>query len=293
MLALIPAVLLNSGICFTEDETGTVRILFTNNSNGKLENCHCRNDHTGGMGERVGFIRTYRKKYPDFLLFDSGGYLGLSNVRRKGPAAFKLMSIMKYDALSIGDQELYGSLKQFMSMFGGYSGLMTNASLVDNDGKPVFEPYRIFTVGEIKIGVIGILSAETFRFFPDSSRDFAFEDPDVILDRLVPELRKSCDYIILLSQMGKNEDVKLAERRDDIDLIIGGHSQTLLKEALEISGCRIVQAGKGGGRLGEIVLHFGQKGEKLKNFEYKLIELGESYKIPEDIKPLIKAASSP
>ena len=115
----------------------------------------------------------------------------------------------------------------------------------------------------------------------------------MILDRLIPELRKSCDYIILLSQMGKNEDVKLAERRDDIDLIIGGHSQTLLKEAIEISGCRIVQAGKGGGRLGEIVLHFGEGGGKLINFEYKLIELGESYKIPDDIKPIIKAVTSP
>ena len=293
MLALIPTILLNNGISFTQYDTEIVRILFTNNSNGKLENCQCRNDHTGGLGERVGFIRTYRKKYPDFLLMDSGGYLGLSNVRRKGPATFKLMKIMKYDALSIGDQELYGSLKQFMNMFGGYSELMTNASLVDSDGKPVFEPYRIFTVGDINIGVIGILSTETFRFFPDSSRDFAFEDPDVTLDRLVPELKKSCDYIILLSQMGKNEDVKLAKRRNDIDLIIGGHSQTLLKEALDISGCRIVQAGKGGGRLGEIVLHFSRGEKMLTNFIYKLIELDESYKIPEDIKPIIKATSSP
>lgn len=292
MPVLVPAVLLNAGITFTAQEESTVRILFTNNSNGKLENCHCRNDSTGGLAERVGFIRKYREKYPEFLLLDSGGYLGLYDVERKGPMVFKLMGIMGYDAWGIGDQELYRGFGRFMELFGDPTGRLISASLVDCDGKPVFKPYQLFEIGDIRIGVIGIFSAETFRFFPDEGRDFTFESPDAVLDRLVPEVKKSADFIVLLSQMGKKEDVELAERRNDIDLIIGGHSQTLLNEALNVSGCRIVQAGKGGGRVGEILLTFDVQKKRLRDFKYSLIELDESYSIPEDIKPLLKDISS-
>ena len=288
MAVLVPVVLLKAGVACHAQKVTTVRILFTNNSNGKLENCHCRNDSTGGLAERVGFVRKYREQHPEFLLLDSGGYLGLSDVERKGPKVFELMGIMGYNAWGIGDQELYKGFRRFMESFGDQTGRLINASLVDSIGKPVFKPYQIFEIGDIRIGVIGVFSAETFRFFPDESRDFTFENPDTVLDRLAPEVKKSADFIVLLSQMGRIEDVKLAGRRKDIDLIIGGHSQTLLNEALSVSGCRIVQAGKGGGRVGEIVLTFDVQKKQLLGFTYKLIELDESYPIPEDIKPIIK-----
>ena len=287
-MVLAPVVLLNTGVACHAQKVTTVRILFTNNSNGKLENCHCRNDSTGGLAERVGFVRKYREQHPEFLLLDSGGYLGLSDVERKGPKVFELMGIMGYDAWGIGDQELYKGFRRFMESFGDQTGRLINASLVDSIGKPVFKPYQIFEIGDIRIGVIGVFSAETFRFFPDESRDFTFENPDAVLDRLAPEVKKSADFIVLLSQMGRIEDVKLAGRRKDIDLIIGGHSQTLLNEAQSVSGCKIVQAGKGGGRVGEIILTFDVQKKQLLDFTYKLIELDESYPIPEDIKPLIK-----
>lgn len=288
MAVLVPAVLLNAGVACHAQNVTTVRILFTNNSNGKLENCHCRNDSTGGLAERVGFVRKYREQHTEFLLLDSGGCLGLSDVERKGPKVFELMGIMGYDAFGIGDQELYKGFRRFMELFGEQTGRLINASLVDSIGKPVFKPYQIFKIGDIRIGVIGVFSAETFRFSPDESRDFTFENPDAVLDRLAPVVKKSADYIVLLSQMGRIEDIKLAGRRKDIDLIIGGHSQTLLNEALSVSGCRIVQAGKGGGRVGEIILTFDVQKKKLLDFTYKLIEINESYPIPEDIKPLIK-----
>ncbi len=287
LLLLIPAILGSSTAGISAQNESTVRILFTNNSNGKLENCHCRNDHTGGLTERVDFLRKYRKEHSDILLLDSGGYLGLYDVERKGPAVLELMTMMKYDAWSIGDQELYWGFGNFMARFGGFEDRMVNASLVDSAGRPVFGQYRIFTVGDIRIGVTGIVSKETFRFFPDESHDFAFESPDTALERVLPEMKESCDYIIVLSQMGKNADVSLAERQQDIDLIIGGHSQTLLKKAIGISGCHIVQAGKGGGRVGEIIVTFDGKGDT-KDFAYKLIELDESYKIPDDTKPILE-----
>ena len=59
---------------------------------------------------------------------------------------------------------------------------------------------------------------------------------------------------------------------------------------MDISGSRIVQAGKNGGRVGEIVLTFDVT-KKVKNFSYKLIEVTDKYTIPPDIKKILDEAS--
>ena len=171
-LVLIPAILVNRGIESSAKENISVRILFTNNSNGKLVDCNCRSDPYGGLAERVDLIRSYRDKYPDVLLLDSGGYFGLSNVERKGNIILKLMEIMEYEACGVGDQELYYGLGKFFELFGWYRDRIINASLYTKDGKSLFSPYRIVTVNGMKIGVIGLASDETFKYFPEDYRDF-------------------------------------------------------------------------------------------------------------------------
>ena len=284
-LTLIPAMMLSRSIKTSAEEDIYIRILFTNNSNGKLVDCNCRSDPYGGLAERVELIRSYREKYPDVLLLDSGGYFGLSNVEWKGPVVLKLMEIMEYEACGIGDQELYHGLDRFLELFGWYSDRIVNASLYTVEGEPVFTPYRIVTVNGVRIGITGLVSDETFKYFPEERQDFTIAQLDSILNKILPVMKSSSDYIIVLSQMGVKMDEKVAERWNDIDLIIGGHSQTLLKKAITVSDTRIVQAGKNGGMVGEIILTFDES-RKIKNFSYNLLEVLKKYKIPQDIKSL-------
>ena len=277
--ATVPA---NSGAEETGDSARVVRILFTNNSNGKLTDCNCPSDPFGGLGERVALIREYKETYPRFLLLDSGGYLGLTRSKDKSVAVFRLMETMGYAAYGIGDQELYYSLGTFLGRYGRWKESILSATILDCKGGLVFEPYRIFTESGVRVAVVGLSSGETFRFFPDDSRDFSVTDPDSVLGDLLPAIESESDYIVVLSQMGRERDQALAKRWPGIDLIIGGHSQTLIEKAIVIGDCRIVQAGKGGGRVGEIVLKFGA-GSKPESFSYKLFEVGGRYTIPDDI----------
>lgn len=266
-----------------------VRILFTNNSNGKLTGCNCRNDPFGGLAERVALVREYRAKYPGMLLLDSGGYLGLNGVERKGPVTLKLMDAMKYSAWGIGDQELYRGMDRFLALFGNWRDHIISASLTGAKGERIFTEYRIFTVNGVRIAVTGIVGPETFSFFPKESLDFGYEEPEKVLARLLPVLRKTADYVIVLSQMGRKADEALAGKVAGMDLIIGGHSQTLLEEQITVGKCRIVQAGKGGGHVGEIVLTFNTSG-KPAGFTYRLLEVNDTYRIPRDIQGILDAA---
>ncbi|MFC1539754.1 hypothetical protein ACFL6H_10050 [Candidatus Latescibacterota bacterium] len=285
-LVLIPTVLLGRGLETDAAERISVRILFTNNSNGKLVDCNCRNDPYGGLAERAELIKSYRAKYPDVLALDSGGYLGLSNTEVKGNLILKLMDTMGYQYAGISDQELFHGLGEFLGYFGWYRDRIINASLYSESGERIFTHYVIVTVNEIKIGITGLVSNETFKFFPEDAKDFSVEEPDSTLAKLIPELKRSCDYIIVLSQMGVTVDREIAEKWPDIDLIVGGHSQTLLEKPIKTGNCRIVQVGKGAGRVGEIVLSFDES-RNIDTFSYNLLEVTKKYSIMPEIQLLL------
>lgn len=210
-------------------------------------------------------------------------------MERKGPVALKLMDVMNYTAYGVGDQELYRGLDRFLALFGGWRDHIINASLTNAKGERVFTEYRIFTVNGVRIAVTGILGPETFAFFPKERIDFGYEEPEKVLARLIPVLRKEADYVIVLSQMGRKADEALAGKVAGVDLIIGGHSQTLLEEAITVEKCRIVQAGKGGGHVGEIVLTFNISG-KPGDFTYRMIEVTKKYSVPRDILDILEKA---
>ncbi len=268
------------------DDGSTIRILFTNNSDGKLTDCNCRNDPYGGLAERVSLVKDYRNRNADMLLFDSGGYLGLTDVDRKAPKVFALMNLMGYDAWGAGDQELYRGLAKFMALLGGNREKVVSASIRDRNGGEVFARFRIFTVGSVRIAVTGLAAPETFAFSPKDAIDYTWETPEQTLAVLLPELRKQADYVVVLSQMGYDIDRRIAGSVPGIDLIIGGHSQTLLEREVKNGNCRIVQAGKNGGRVGEVTLVF--DGERnLKRFSYRLIAVDHTYTIPKEVLPLL------
>ncbi|MFC1651006.1 hypothetical protein ACFL2X_05495 [Candidatus Latescibacterota bacterium] len=285
-LVLIPAVLLGRSPESSADESASVRILFTNNSNGKLVDCNCRNNPFGGLAERAGLIKSYRAENPNVLVLDSGGYFGLSNSEIKGNLILKLMDSMGYEAAGIGDQELYRGLKEFFEFFGWYRNKIINASIYSVSGDRIFTPYRIVSINGIDIGITGVVSNDTFKFFPEDKKDFAVEEPDSTLSWLIPVMKRSCDYIIVLSQIGINGDMEIAANWPDIDLIVGGHSQTLLEKPVKAEKCHIVQAGKGGGRVGEIILSFDEQ-KNVDNFSYNLLEVTKKYTILPEIQLLL------
>ncbi len=283
-ILILPA---GSKITTGDDAETEVRILFTNNSNGKLVDCNCRNDPYGGMAERVTFVTSYRKEHPDVILLDSGGYFGLTSTDRKGPVILSLMEKMEYDVCGIGDQELFCGLGTFLEKYGWFSDYIVNATICDSTGGRVFQAHRIIESDNLKIGIIGIVSDDTFRFFPEKSRDFTVADVDTVLKKELAELEKTCNYIIILSQMGIDGDRKVAGKWQNIDLIIGGHSQTLLEKPVLSGKTRIVQAGKNAGRIGEITLIF-DRTNILDKFSYRLIELTKEYTMEPDIRRLVE-----
>ena len=131
-------------------------------------------------------------------------------------------------------------------------------------------PAALFVVKGVRVGVIGLTTpAEIKHVLPG---EFAVTDPVIAAGNLLPALRPLCDVLIVLSHLGYSlasasaatagaGDVELARALSHgaVDLIIGGHTHSLLHEsgfdpAQRINGIPVVQAGAGGRYLGEVVV---------------------------------------
>jgi 5'-nucleotidase len=272
VLAAIP------GSLFAADDTVKITVLHTNDMHSRIEPFPANsglNSNMGGMERRAALIKQIREKEKNVLLLDAGdvfqgtpyfNYFG-------GELEFKLMSQMKYDACTIGNHDFDNGLEGFKKMLphAQFPFLISNYDFSRTILKDTFEPYKIFTIQGIKVGVFGI-GIELKGLVADNLYgNTVYRDPVATAKEMVETLKKKdCNLIICLSHLGyrykeeKISDVKLAEQVDGIDLIIGGHTHTFLDKPVTIkspSGNEIIinQVGWAGINIGRIDFTFQRK----------------------------------
>jgi 5'-nucleotidase len=149
------------------------------------------------------------------------------------------------------------------------------------------KPYTIIKKGPLKIGIFG-LGVQLYGLVPkENYKGIWINDPISTATAVVHKLKhkEKCDLIICLSHLGfeyehsKVSDKVLAEKTEDIDLIIGGHTHTFLEEPFVAKNkvgksVLINQVGWAGLRLGRIDLHFNHK-KKIKSTKSNTVILGK------------------
>jgi len=91
------------------------------------------------------------------------------------------------------------------------------------------------------------------------------KSPEIALGEIIPGLKNRCEFIIVLSHQGLDNDRKLAMKGLGIDLIVGAHSQSLVDTTTLVNGTLISQAGKDGYYIGIIKLVVDSTGSVLKS----------------------------
>lgn len=187
--------------------------------------------------------------------------------------AYRLYSAAGVDAGAVGNHDLdwgLGMLALSARQDAAFPLLSANLVSASSMDAPGVYPAAIFVVKGVRVGVIGLTTpAEIKHLLPE---EFAVTDPITAARNLLPALRPLCDVLIILSHLGYSlasasaatadaGDVELAQALPPgvIDLIVGGHTHSLLHESgfdpvLRINGIPIVQAGAGGRYLGEVVV---------------------------------------
>ena len=208
----------------------------------------------------------------------------------KGEPLLILFKLMNFDALALGNHEFdYGRkiLKRFIKK-SSFETLCAN--VVDKDGWLAnTKPYIELTTKEgIKIALLGVIQVEKDINIPSTHPKnldgIKFKD-ELTTIKEYSYLKKNNDIFVLLSHMGLEMDIRSAENFVWIDLIIGGHSHTIIEDPKEYNGVLITQAGDHGKYLGKIDLVF--ENRKLISKKGSLIDLAKVQKQNRSIRKKI------
>lgn len=247
-------------------------ILYTNDWHSRIEPFPMdgsRNQGLGGAAKRAALIEKIRKETDHVLLLDAGDifqgtpYFNFFG----GELEFKLMSAMGYDAATMGNHDFDLGLEGFKKQLphAQFPFVVSNYDFSDTLLKNDIVPYKIIRKGNFKIGIIG-LGIELQGLVPANLYgNTRYLDPIKSANQYATFLKnqKSCDLVICLSHLGyqyrdgKVSDKVLAASSENIDIILGGHTHSFLKEPdkiINISGKKVwvCQTGWAGINLGRI-----------------------------------------
>lgn len=220
-------------------------ILHTNDTHSRLEPFPMdgsRNQGLGGVAARASLISRIRAEEEQVLLLDAGDiFQGTPYFNiYKGEPEIKAMSMLGYDACTIGNHDFDAGMENLASQLTQHARFPMLVANYDFTGTPMehkTEPWRIFRKGKLTIGIFG-LGIEGAGLIPDNLFGATrYLDPLQKANETAWYLRKrkNCDMVICLSHLGyryqgltKISDEVLAKESEHIDLIIGGHTHTFL-----------------------------------------------------------------
>ncbi len=265
LLALLLVTALTA--CASGPRLRRVRIVHTNDLHGHVERA----------AAVAAVAAAEREKDPNLLFLDAGDCISgtpLSTIY-KGRPIFEIMSTMGYDAVAVGNHEYdhgWQLIEEFREI-ARFPLLCANAR--SPTGALLGDaPSRVFEVAGVRVGVLGLITEQVPRLTVTSaSAGCTFEDPIEAARRLVPELRKRSDVVVLLTHLGVEADAALAGAVPGIDLIVGGHSHTELRQALEVGSTRIVQAKCYGERVGIVDLVWDADEGRITQFDARLVTI--------------------
>ncbi len=271
-----------------------ITVLHTNDLHSRIEPFPNGVPEYGGLG---GFARIHalvqkiRKEEELVLLFDAGDvfqgtpYFNFFN----GEAEFKLMSKIGYDAGNLGNHEFDNGIEGIASQLKHLNFPLLNANYdfsgTELEGK--IPAYKIFDKGDLRIGVFAVGVDLDGFVEPKNRGSIVFKNPVDVAEKMVNILKNenACDLVICLSHLGyksitdENCDFDLAKRSRGVDLIIGGHTHTLLEtpeRVLNLDGEEVLinQVGWAGIALGRVDFYIDKK-NKTKLASSKLLSVAE------------------
>lgn len=226
-------------LCFSAFPQKKIVILHTNDTHSRIEPLPETDRHAAGKGgvvRRASFIDNVRKENKNVLLLDAGDFLQGTPYFNlfKGEVEVKAMNLMKYDAATLGNHEFDYGMEvleevirnaEFPIITSNYD--FSNTALAD-----LVKPYIVLKKDGVRIGIIGICIRPQGLIAANNYKGMKFLDPVETANKLAEKLRSEdqCDMVVCLSHLGYQQDLKLAEKTRNIDLIIGGHSHTYMKE---------------------------------------------------------------
>ncbi|GMA17157.1 multifunctional 2',3'-cyclic-nucleotide 2'-phosphodiesterase/5'-nucleotidase/3'-nucleotidase (plasmid) [Deinococcus metallilatus] len=211
----------------------TVTILHSDDLHGHLDPVKVGQGTYGGYARQTALVRKYAAQDPNPLVLSGGDtfqgtlfynvYQGLADVL--------FMNLQGYQAMAVGNHE-FDNGPEALARFAQKAQFPLLAANLDVSQearlKDLIKPYAVLNVAGQKVGVIGAVTPDLPLISSPGDNVKMLELMQSLRGSVQALQAQGINKIILLSHLGYPLEQEVAKTVPGIDVIVGGHSHTLL-----------------------------------------------------------------
>jgi len=270
-------------------------LVITGRLDGYIEPCGCAglDRMKGGLARRHTLFKTLRQQGWPVVGIDVGGIAkGFGRqAELKFQTCVEALRKMGYNAVGLGAGDLQlpaGELVAVAASVPGQQGLFVSANVgLFGFSAEVTPKTRVVEAGGLKFGITAVLGEKLCKQVRND--EIETSDPQTALAKLVPQLKKQADYLILLAYADVEESLALAKRFPEFDLVVtsGGAAEPPARPTpiLGSDKALLIEVGEKGASA--IVL--GLYDDAKQPIRYQRVTLDSRYASSSDMKLLMAA----
>ena len=195
----------------------------------------------GGYIRRISLLRELREEHPgEMLTLDCGDFSQGSVYYNlyKGDVEVKLMNLMQYDAVTIGNHEFDFGLDNMARIFrmATFPIVCCNYDFTRTPCEGLVKPYVVVERNGVRIGIFGVCPQPKGLIVRHNYEGMKYTRPAKAAQPVIQKLRneEKCDVVVCLSQLGwtdgPDHDREFIAQTSGIDVLLGGHSHTYFRK---------------------------------------------------------------
>ena len=248
-------------------------------------------DLIGGLALLSGYINKVREEEENVLYVISGDMVqgSLIDSEYKGISTIEIMNYLAPDVVALGNHEFDYGLPHLLFLEKMANFPIVNANLyIKQYNKRLMQPYLILRKAGFDIMFTGIITEKVMDSIKQDELIGSFvslEDASREVGKITNAYKNDdIDLTILLTHIGFESDIELAtllKPEWGIDMIIGGHSHTILEQPYEQDGILITQAGVGTNQIGRFDITVDDDTNSIIDYKWQLIPINDDLAEPD------------
>jgi 5'-nucleotidase / UDP-sugar diphosphatase len=245
----------------------------------------------GGLALLSGYINKVRSEEEHVIYAIAGDMVqgSLIDSEYKGISTIEIMNYLSPDVATLGNHELDYGLEHLLFLERMANFPIVNANLyIKKYHKRLMMPHVIIRKTGFEILFIGIITDKVMDSITRDSEIGSF----ITLEEAKTEVGRICnayknndiDLTVLLTHIGFDSDRELARMLDPawgVDMIIGGHSHTVLDQPACENNILIAQAGVGTNQVGRFDITVDDDTNSIVEWKWRLVPVSEKSAPPD------------
>lgn len=245
----------------------------------------------GGLALLSGYLNQVRKEEENVLYVIAGDMVqgSLIDSEYKGISTMEIMNYLSPDVVALGNHEFDYGLPHLLLLEKMANFPIVNANLyIKKYHRRLMRPFHIIRKAGFDILFTGIITEKIM----DALKMDNLIGSLVNLEEASEEVGKICnayknddiDLTILLTHIGLESDIELAKLLDTswgVDIIIGGHSHSILEKPEKVNNILIAQAGVGTNQIGRFDIEIEDETNSIVKSKWQLIEINNKLTKPD------------